>query len=415
MLDSKERNIRIKKYAHLVAKVGLNVQKGEEVWVYAGLDQPEFVAMVVEECYMLGAKYVDVKFSYPPLTKLDYKYQTLASLGQVRPYTKAKLKYQTKKLPSMLYIDSDDPDGLKGVNQVKISKASQKRYPIIKPYRDKMEDKYKWCIVGVPGLAWAKKVFPHLSNEEAINALWDAILYTTRVDENDPVKNWEDHNNFLHEKQQKLISLDLRKLKYKASNGTDFEVDLIPHTVWGCGSETLKDGRLFNPNMPTEEVFTSPIAGKCEGTLVASKPLSYRGELIEDFSITFKDGRVSEVRAKKNQKLLEEMVKMDDCASMLGEVALVPFDSPINNSGILFYNTLYDENACCHVALGAGFIMTLPEAQERDVSVEEAKKLGINDSIIHVDFMVGTRDLSIVGVNEKGEEIEVFKDGNFAI
>ena len=415
MLTSEERNQRIKQYAHLVAKVGLNVEKGEEVWVYASLDQPEFIKMVVEECYKLGARKVEVRWDYSELTKLDYKYQTVASLGQVTPYTKARLKYQVKKLPTTLYVDSDDPDALNGINQTKYRKASVKRYGIIKPYRDQMEDKYKWCIVGVPGKAWAEKVFPSLKGEEAINALWDAILMTTRVDENDAVENWDKHNEFLREKQQKLISLDLRKLIYKSSNGTDFAVDLIPHTVWGCGKETLKDGRSFNPNMPTEEIFTSPYAGKCEGTLVASKPLSYNGELIEDFSITFENGKVKEVHAKKNQKLLEEMIKMDEGASMLGEVALVPFDSPINNSNILFYNTLYDENACCHVALGAGFVMTLPEAQDREVSIEEAKALGINDSIIHVDFMIGTRDLSIIGVDKNGKEIVVFKDGNFAI
>ena len=414
-LTNEERKIRIKKYAKLVAAIGLKVEKGDEVWINAGLDQPEFVAMVCEECYKLGAKYVDVKFSYPKLAKIDYKYATVSTLGTVRGYQKAKLKYQLKKLPSRLYIESEDPDSMKGINQTKMAKVMQKSYPIIKPIRDKMEDKFKWCIIGVPGLEWAEKVFPHLKGEEAINALWDAILATTRVDENDPIENWNKHNDFLHKKQKELIDLDLRKLIYHASNGTDFEVELNPGTLWGCGSENTKDGREYNPNMPTEEIFTSPTAGKCEGTLVASKPLSYRGELIEDFSITFKNGKVSEVHARKNQKLLETMVNMDEGASMLGEVALVPFDSPINNTGMLFYNTLYDENACCHVALGAGFIMTLPQAHEREVTTEEAKELGINDSMIHVDFMIGTKDLSIVGVDAKGKEIQIFKDGNWAI
>ena len=413
-LTVEERNIRIKKYARLIAAIGLNIQKGEEVWIEAGLDQPDFVAMCVEECYKLGAKSITVRWDLPKLTKLAYKYETVSSLATVKNYQKAKLKYMVKKLPTRLYIESDDPDALKGVNQMKMAKVMMKTYPIIKPYRDAAEDKFKWCIVGVPGLAWAEKVFPDLKGEEAINALWDAILYTTRVDENDPVENWNKHNAFLHEKQKQLIDLDLRKLIYHASNGTDFEVELIPHTLWGCGSETLKDGRIYNPNMPTEEIFTSPHAGRCEGTLVASKPLSYNGELIEDFSITFKNGKVSEIHAKKNEKLLETMVHMDEGASMLGEVALVPFESPINMSGILFFNTLYDENACCHVALGAGFNLTLPQAHERDITTEEAKELGINDSSIHVDFMIGTRDLSIVGINEKGERIQIFKDGTWA-
>ena len=415
MLTNEQRNERIKKYARLVAEVGVNVRKGEEVWINASLDQPEFVALVVEECYKLGAKSVSVNWNYPNLTKLHAKYQTVGQLGKVPSYRRAKLEYQVKVLPDIIHIVSDDPDALKGVNQSKLSKARQKSYPIIKPYREAMEDKYKWTIVGVPSLAWAKKVFPDLEDEEAVNALWDAILETSRVDDGDAVDNWNKHNAFMHEKQQKLISLDLRKLIYKSSNGTDFEVDLIPGTVWGAAQETLKDGRIFNPNIPTEEVFTSPMAGKCHGKLVASKPLSYNGELIEDFSLTFENGKVVSVYAKKNQKLLEEMVNMDEGAKMLGEVALVPFDSPINNTGILFYETLYDENAACHVALGAGFIMTLPQAKDKELTTEEAKELGINDSMIHVDFMIGTRDLCITGVDANGKHIPIFVNGDWAI
>ena len=205
--------------------------------------------------------------------------------------------------------------------------------------------------------------------------------------------------------------MDLRKLYYKASNGTDFEVELIPGVSWGAGIEEAPKKGVFNPNIPTEEVFTSPLRGKCEGTLVASKPLSYNGELIEDFSITFKDGKVSSVKARKNQKLLETMVSMDEGASMLGEVALVPYTSPINMSGILFYNTLYDESACCHVALGVGF----KELLDVNLTTEEAKEKGINDSMIHVDFMVGTKDLNIIGEDAKGVKHQIFKDGEWAI
>ena len=265
MLTNEERQNRIEKYAKVVANIGVRVQKGEEVWVYAGLDQPEFVYMVVEECYKAGAKHVEVVFSYDALAKLTTKYETVNSLARISPHRKAKLRYQSTKLPSLIYIDSDDPDGLKGVDQMKLAKARQKSYPIIKPFRDKMEDKYKWLIVGVPSKAWAEKVFPNLKGEEAINALWDAILLTSRIDENDAVENWNNHNNTLHEKQKKLIEMDLRRLKYKASNGTDFEVELIPGTLWGSASEKLKDGREFNPNIPTEEVFTSPYAGRCNG------------------------------------------------------------------------------------------------------------------------------------------------------
>lgn len=401
----------IKDYARLVAQTGAHIVKGDEVWIEAGLDQPEFVEMVVEECYKAGAKSVEVRFSHDPLAKLHYKYMTVAELAKVSPMTIARFKYMCKKFPTRIYIESSDPDGLKGVNQSKMAKSMARRYPKVKKYHDLADGKYKWTIVGAPGKAWANKVFPGLKDEEAIEKLWDAILLTSRVDGNDPVANWKKHNDYLIAQRDKLMKLDLRKLIYKASNGTDFEVDLIPGIAWGAGIESAPNKGVFNPNIPTEEVFTSPIAGKCEGTLVASKPLSYNGELIEDFSITFKNGKVSEVHAKKNQKLLEEMVHMDEGASMLGEVALVPYTSPINQSGILFYNTLYDENACCHVALGMGF----KELLDVNLTTEEAKEKGINDSMIHVDFMVGTRDLDIVGVDAKGDKHQIFKNGEWAI
>ena len=401
----------LKDYARLIAKLGGNVQKGDEVWIEAGLDQPDFVYMVVEECYKCGAKKVDVRFSYDPLAKLHYQYMTVGELSKVSPMVISRYKYFSKKLPTRIYLISEDPDGLKGINQAKMAKSTAKSYPKIKKYRDIADGKYKWCIAGVPGKAWAKKVFPNISEEEAMKKLWEAILMTSRVDGNDPIENWNKHNAFLVQQRNKLGRLDLRKLYYKASNGTDFEVELIPGISWGAGVEEAPNKGQFNPNIPTEEVFTSPMAGKCEGTLVASKPLSYNGQLIEDFSLTFKNGKVVEVHAKKNQKLLEKMISMDEGAAMLGEVALVPYTSPINLSGILFYNTLYDENAACHVALGHGF----KELLDVNLSNEEAKEKGINDSMIHVDFMVGTKDLNIVGEDAKGNKHQIFKDGEWAI
>ena len=236
---------------------------------------------------------------------------------------------------------------------------------------------------------------------------------TSRVDGNDPVENWNKHNEFLLKQRKKLADLHLKSLIYHSSNGTDFTCELIDGMLWGGGVEVTPTKGDFNPNIPSEEVFTTPMKGKAEGTLVASKPLSYNGQLIEDFSITFKDGKVSQVKARKNQKLLEQMVSMDEGAKMIGEVALVPFDSPINNSGILFYETLFDENAACHVALGAGFPDCYPGGVE--MSMEERAKIGINDSMIHVDFMIGTRDLSIVGIDKDGKKHQIFKDGNWAI
>jgi len=398
-------------YARLIAQVGGHVGKGEEVWIYASLDEPEFTYMVVEECYKAGAKKVEVIFDYDQLAKLHYKYMTLGNLSKISPMGMARQKYRAKKLPTTIYLMAEDPDGLKGINQTKMAKSRAKIYQKIKKYRDLADGKYKWCIAGVPCKPWAKKVFPDLEENEAVEKLWEAILMTSRVDGNDPVENWNKHNDFMVGQRNKLNAMDLRKLYYKASNGTDFEVELIPGVSWGAGIEEAPKKGVFNPNIPTEEVFTSPLRGRCEGTLVASKPLSYNGELIEDFSITFKDGKVSSVKARKNQKLLETMVSMDEGASMLGEVALVPYTSPINMSGILFYNTLYDENACCHVALGVGF----KELLDVNLTTEEAKEKGINDSMIHVDFMVGTKDLNIIGEDAKGVKHQIFKDGEWAI
>ena len=401
----------LRDYARLIAQIGGHVVKGDEVWITAGLEQPEFIEMLVEECYKCGAKSVEVDFYHFPLGKIHNKYMTVKELSTVTPYRMSKLKYFSKKLPTRIYIDSDDPDALNGIDQAKMAESRAKVYMKTKKYYDLANGRYKWCIAGVPGKAWAKKVFPNDSEEVAMEKLWKAILKTSRVDGKDPVKNWQDHNAFLIKQRTKLKELDLRKLYYKASNGTDFEVELIPGISWGAGVETAPDKGEFNPNIPSEEVFTSPYRGRCEGTLVASKPLSYNGELIEDFSITFKDGKVSEVHAKKNQELLEKMVSMDEGAGMLGEVALVPYSSPIRESGVLFYNTLYDENAACHVALGIGF----KELLDVNLTTEEALKKGINDSMIHVDFMIGTKDLDIIGEDSKGKKHQIFKNGEWAI
>ncbi|NLZ15100.1 MAG: aminopeptidase [Erysipelotrichaceae bacterium] len=403
----------LRDYARLIAVQGGHVVKGDEVWINAGLDQPEFVTLVVEECYKAGAKSVTVYWHHDPVSKLGYKYEGVSTLGKVSPMMITKYKYWVKKLPTILHIISDDPDAMKGVNQAKVAKIQAKRYPQIKKYRNAFDGKYKWCIAAVPGKAWAKKVFPKLDEAAAVEALWTAILKTSRVDGNDPVKNWDDHNAFLVKQKEKLDSLNLKELYYKSSNGTDFRVELIEGMRWGAGIEHAPNKGQFNPNIPTEEVFTTPMKGKAEGTLVASKPLSYNGELIEDFSVTFKEGKVTAVKARKKQELLEKLVSMDAGAGMLGEVAIVPFESPVNQTGILFYNTLFDENACCHFALGFGFPELYPGALE--MNMEQRGAVGINDSMIHVDFMVGTADLSIIGVTKNGEKIHIFKDGTWAI
>jgi aminopeptidase len=336
----------------------------------------------------------------------------LRELSKVPEYSISEYKYMVKHLPSMLHIVSDDPDAFKGIKQSILSKSSMKVRKKAKPYRDLMDGKYKWCIAAVPSKEWARIIFKGKEDDEAVELLWNAILSTSRVDGH-AVENWEKHNRNLLNHCEKLNSLDLHYLEYKSSNGTNFKVELIKGARWGGGAEYTDDKRIYNPNIPSEEVFTSPLAGSCEGIVYASKPLSYNGQLIDGFSIRFENGRAVEVKAKKNQKLLEQMIAMDDGAAKLGEVALVPYDSPIQNSGILFYETLFDENAACHLALGHGFKELLPNGAS--LTNEEAKELGLNDSMIHVDFMIGTKDLEIIGTSFDGKKTTIFKDGNWAI
>lgn len=404
---------RLQKYAELIVKSGLNVQKGQEVIVRCELDQPEFVALVVEECYKCGAERVKVEWSYMPVTKIHYDYRTSESLSEVTAVEKAEWERKIEKLTCMLWLDSEDPDGLNGTDSEKISKANMARFPIIKPYRDALENKYQWCIAAVPGKAWAKKIFPELCDEDAVEKLWENILACSRVDE-DPVAAWSRHNENLKKRCEFLNDCRFERLEYKSANGTDFTVGLNPRGRFTGGSETTLGTKItFNPNIPSEEVFTSPLRGVAEGTVVATKPLSYQGKLIENFRMRFEKGKVVEVHAEKNQDLLEKMVSMDEGAAYLGECALIAYDSPINNTGILFYNTLFDENASCHLALGRGFNECLEGFET--MTVEECREAGINSSMIHVDFMIGSKDLSITGVKADGERVSIFKDGNWAI
>ncbi len=406
------RKTQLKKYAKLIARVGLNVKKGQSVFIGAGLDQPEFVTMVVEECYKAGASEVYVEWSHQPVEKLSSNYRTLESLSEMKPWALAKWEYKAEKYACRLFIESEDPDGMNGVDQEKMSAARRALYPIIKPFREKMENRHQWCIAAVPGKAWAKKVFPELSETKAVEAMWKAILYTARADGKNPVQAWKDHNENLAARSAYLNGLGLASLEYESSNGTKLTVGLMENGIFCGGQEKLLNGRKFNPNMPTEEVFSTPKAGSAEGIVYSSKPLSYMGEIIDNFSMRFEGGKVVEVKAEKGEELLKKMVSMDEGAAMLGEVALIPYDSPISQSGLLFYNTLFDENPSCHVARGHGFNECLRGFEK--MSNDERKAAGINDSMIHVDFMIGTKDMSITGVTKDGKRVAIFRDGNWA-
>ena len=403
---------RLRKYANLIARCGVNVQKGQEVVINAGLDQPEFVKMVVEECYKAGAKDVSVDWHYQPLTKLHVRYCSDKVLATVEKWQVERLEHRAEILPCMIHLISDDPDGLAGINQKKMAKSMAARSKIIKPIRTKMENKYQWCIAAVPGKEWAKKVFPGERASVAIEKLWEAILSTSRVNE-DPIEAWRKHNEDLANRCKYMNSLGIKELKYKSASGTDFRVGLLPNAIFMAGGEeTLGRGVYYNPNIPSEELFTSPRKGDADGIVYSSRPLSYGGELIDKFWVKFEGGKAVDVGAEKNEALLREMINMDEGASYLGEVALVPYSSPIRESGLLFYNTLFDENAACHLALGRGFTNVIKGYENH--TEKELHDMGINDSFMHEDFMIGTDDMDITAVCEDGREIAIFRKGEWA-
>ena len=401
----------LKKYAQAIVRCGLNVQKGQEVMIYAGLDQPEFVQMVVEEAYKAKAKKVIVEWSYGPLTKIHYRYQSVKTLGTVEEWQKARQQHFVDVLPARLHLASADPDGMKGINMAKMAKARQMSYPILKPYADQRDNKEQWCIAAVPGAAWAKKVFPNLSKSQAVEKLWEAILSAARINE-DPIAAWEAHNANLQARCDYLNSLNIVKLHYTADNGTDLTVGMISEGNWRGGGDESLQGIYFNPNMPTEECFISPKRGEAEGIVYSSLPLSYQGQLIENFWLRFENGKAVEVGAEKGADLLKTMVSMDEGAGYLGECALVPQNSPICQSGLLFYNTLFDENASCHLAMGRGFADTIKGFENK--SLQECRELGINDSMIHVDFMIGCDTMNIDATCADGTVVPIFRGGNWA-
>ncbi len=403
---------RLRKYAALIAKCGVNVQKKQDVLITAELDQPEFVEMLVKECYKAGAKRVFVDWTHQPLAAINAKYTNANVLGTLEDWQVKKWEWQAETLPAKIFLTSEDPDGLAGIDQKKYATATAKRSKIIKPIRRKMEYKYQWCIAAVPGAGWAKKVFPGMRTSAAIEKLWEAILDASRVTE-DPIAEWDKHNADLAKRCEYLNSLEIRELHYKASNGTDLKVGMIPEATFMAGGEYTQGTNVYyNPNIPTEEVFTSPKKGAAEGIVYSSLPLSYGGQLIDNFWFKFEGGKIVDCGAEQNVDMLREMISMDEGASYLGECALVPYSSPIRKSGILYYNTLFDENAACHLAIGRGFTGVLRDFEK--YSDEEANALGINDSVTHVDFMIGTQDMSIKAICADGREVALFENGEWA-
>ena len=406
------KKTRLKKYAHLIAKCGVNVQRGQEVIISAELDQPEFVKMVADECYRLGAKKVTVDFSYQPLVKSHVKYCKKDVLESLDDWVLQRWEHQVEVLPCKIYLISEDPEGLMGINQKKYAGMVSARSKLIKPIRDKMENKYQWCIAAVPGKGWAKRVFPNERPAKAVEKLWEVILDTSRVDD-DPILAWKNHNESIAKRCDYLNSLDIKELVYKASNGTDLKVGLIHDVAFaGGGGTTVGSGIYFNANIPSEEVFTSPMRGEAEGIVYSSRPLSYGGQIIDNFWMRFDGGKVVDFGAERGAELLGEIINMDEGSAYLGECALVPYSSPIRQSELLFYNTLFDENAACHLAIGRGFTDLIKGYE--NMTEEDAHAAGINKSVVHEDFMIGTADMEITAICRDGKSVKIFENGEWA-
>jgi aminopeptidase len=399
-------------YAELIVKVGANVQKGQYVVIRTNPCVEEFASLVAKKCYKAGAKRVFVHWMSSKLDRVDYQNATLEELSSVPTFEEAAHKFMVDQLPVLIWLDADNPDGLKGVDAKKTAAIRSAKYKVLGKYREARDNKFQWTIAGVPSLEWAKKVFPSKSDDEAIEALWKAILTTARCLDGNGIENWQKHEDDLKKRCAYLNSLHLSKLHYKSKTGTDFTVGLIPGVIFLGGGEKDLYNHFFQPNIPSEECFTSPMKGKAEGLVVASKPLAYNGQLIEDFTVRFHEGKAVEVTAKKGLEALKSILTLDEGSAYLGECALVPFDSPINQTGLLFFNTLYDENAACHLALGTGFTELYPNFEK--YTDAEIRSFGINKSLSHVDFMIGDRYLDITGTTEEGKDVPIFKQGSWA-
>lgn len=403
----------ITKYVDLALNIGINLQKEQILVIMSPVETAPFTRLLVEKAYELGASEVIVHWSDDFCKKMTFTYGKKEIFEEMPAWQVDSLMYYANKGAAFLSIAANDPELLAGIDSEKIGAYQKTRGQALKPYYDKiMVNELQWNIISVPTLAWAKKVFPNVNDEEAVDMLWNAILKSTKSDTENPIETWKNHLNILKEKMDYLNNKQFEKVVITNSLGTNLTVKLPKNHIWASGKDVTQSGIEFVANIPTEEVFSMPHKYGVDGIVYASKPLNYGGTLIEDFSITFKNGKIIDFSAKSGYEALENLVSIDEGAKYLGEIALVPFDSPISNLGILFYNTLFDENASCHLAIGQAYSSCIQGGDK--LSSEEMEEVGMNDSLTHVDFMFGTSDLSIVGYEENGNCENIFINGNWA-
>lgn len=403
---------KLEKYAKAIMRVGANVQKGQLVVIRADISANEFIKELTKQAYLEGAGKVAIEYRDEEITRLNYQYQTVEELENIRKWEIEKYEDYVNRNAVFISVIGNDPNALEGLDSEKVQKGIVASSKAMSGFRKAlMNDQNSWVVVGASTPKWAKTIFPELDEKEAVSKLWDLIFYTTRITEN-PVEEWKNHIKNLNDKANELNNHNFKYLKYTTKKGTNLEIELPKGHIWMAGNSINSKGTPFTANMPTEEVFTLPHKDGINGRIYSTKALNYNGNIIDEFYLDFEKGKVVNFGAEKGYETLKNLLSSDEGAKSLGEVALVPYDSPISNTKTMFYETLYDENASCHLALGKAYPTTITNGA--NLSKEELSLLGVNDSLVHVDFMVGDETLNIVGIKENGEEVQIFKDGNWA-
>lgn len=404
---------KLEEYAELALKIGVNIQEGQKLFINSPIHAVEFARIITKKAYEMGVKDVIYNWSDDILTHTRFKNITMEALEEFPEWVIKQMEDLAEEGAAFLHVISPDPELLKDIDPKKVAAAAKSNSIALKKYREKvMSDENAWCVLAVPSENWARKVYPNLDKDEAVDKLWKSIFSVSRVEEGLSIKTWKNHDINLKSKVEVLNLKKFKTLHYK-SKGTDLYVEMSPKQIWKAGASITKDGVEFSPNIPTEEVFSMPKKDGVNGILSSTMPLNYGGNLIDNFKLTFKDGKIVEFTAEKGYDVLKNLLETDEGAKYLGEIALVPVDSPISNTNTIFYNTLFDENASCHFAFGMAYRSCIEGGTE--MSEEELEKNGVNDSLVHVDFMVGSKDLSIDGIEESGIVTPIFRDGNWAI
>lgn len=402
----------LSKYAKLAVRVGINVQKGQTLVVNAPIEAAQLVRKVAEEAYAVGAKNVHIEWNDDAITAIKYKQAPEEAFSEYPMWKARGLEEMSDGGAAFLSIISPNPDLLKDIDPKRVATATKTAASALQKYRsNSMSYKARWSIIAIGNEQWAAKVFPDLPLEEAQAKLWDFIFEATRINLDDPLEAWYAHNARLREKVDYLNAKQYHKLEYSAP-GTDLSIELPENHAWLGGSKDAQDGIVFNPNMPTEEVFTMPHKDGVNGVVRSTKPLNYGGTVINNFSLTFENGKVINMTAEQGVETLQHLLDTDEGSRRLGEVALVPFHSPISDSNLIFYNTLFDENASNHLALGQAYPTNLQGGT--DMTKEQLTAAGVNTSLVHVDFMVGSAEMNIDGITKDGKREPIFRNGNWA-